>query len=63
MGRVTIDFDPRQAQPTGSIVAGSGPPVAFAGWLELISRLEELTSAGVAEGAVQGDPVRKEPRC
>jgi hypothetical protein len=55
---VTIDFDPRQEQPTGSIVAGSGPPVAFAGWLELISRLEELTSANAVEHArtAEGNP-------
>lgn len=45
MGRITIDLDPLREQPTGSIVAGSSPPKAFAGWLELISRLEELTTA------------------
>jgi hypothetical protein len=58
MSRVTIDFDTRGEQPAGSIVAGSEPPRTFAGWLELISRLEEL-SAAIKEESRAEPPTRK----
>jgi hypothetical protein len=59
MGRVTIDFDSAGEQLTGSLVAGSGPPRAFAGWLELMSRLEEV-AATLSEG--DADPAQESRR-
>jgi hypothetical protein len=51
---ITIRVDGR-APPSGQIVVDEGPPIPFAGWLQLLGILsaalpEESASAGLAQG-------------